>query len=158
MAKSGTGLFNRLSYIAEEKSIYAISQETGIPYTSLYNFSRQKSSLPSKWENSLYNMYARETYGRMRLKGYDVATSKSRQYWSPEKIHIWQASEEERIELYTFFNLQKKFPNQKLSMTQALDTSLWEYYRDRISKAIYNRREWQRKHPGKDYPYPEERT
>jgi hypothetical protein len=157
MAKSNTPMFNKLSYILEETSINALANETGIPYTSLYYYSKGQRNLPSQYENSLFKAYNRAAYGRMRDKGYDVLTASKRSRWSPEKLHILEASEMEHVELYTLFNVQKYYPDRKLTLQEAMNTSEWSVYRERIERSIKQRQEWELTHPDEEYKYPEER-
>lgn len=154
MGKS-VNLFIRLTYMLEEKSISAVSQDTAIPYTTLYNFAKGNRNLPEKWENVLYNAYARETYSRLRKLGYDVATASIRRYTSPEQLHMYSLSGRQNQELYTLFNVQRKNRDKTLTLKEAMQDESWQYYFERIGNAIKRRQDYIEKHPEREFKYPD---
>lgn len=153
---NSVNLFNRLSYMLEESSINSIVVDTGIPYTTLYEFSKQRRNLPSKYENVLYNAYSRDVYSRMRNLGYDTRQATLMRYKAPEFFHMRVASHAEKIELYTYFNVQRKFPDRKLTMKQAVESPYWKYYESSITKSIKQREKWLERHPEGEYKYAQE--
>lgn len=153
---NSVNLFNRLSYMLEESSINSIVVDTGIPYTTLYEFSKQRRNLPSRYENVLYNAYSRDVYSRMKNLGYDTRQASLMRYKSPEFFHMRIASHAEKIELYTYFNVQRKFPDRKLSLKQAVESPYWKYYESSITKSIKQREKWLERHPEGEYKYPQE--
>jgi len=135
-------IFNKLSFILDEKSINAVATETGIPYTTLYYYSKRTRNLPEKYENSLLAMYGREAYSRVRNLGYDVKTASTRRYWSPEKLNLTLGSDSEQIERYTFFNVSKNDPKHPKTLKEATQSEYWRYYHERITKSIQKRNKY----------------
>jgi hypothetical protein len=152
-----TALFTRFMFLRETRRVYNISQDTGIPYSTLYRYATRQAKLPAKWENNLYNAYARETYNRARQLGYDVATAKQRQYWNPQRWHLSSASNESRTTLYTYLNVKRKYPDETMTLKQATHKPEWASYFERISKAIKEREIWIKRHPEIEYKYADER-
>lgn len=141
MSKSSL-LYNKLSYITEERTISSIATETGIPYTTLYYYNKKVRNLPSKYENALSSLYNRETYRRIRKVGYDVKTASSMRYWNPEKIHITLGSDLEIAQRYTFFNVRKIDPDNVKTLQDALKSDYWRYYFERITSSIQRRQKY----------------
>jgi hypothetical protein len=134
-----TSVYNRLFFILEEKSITVIASETGIPYTTLYYYSKGTRSLPKQYENNIFNMYSREAYARTRLLGYDVKTASQRRNWNPEKLILFTGSDAEEVERYTFFNVMKIDPAHPKTLKEAMQSDYWRYFRERIEKSIKQR-------------------
>lgn len=86
---------DRINYILDVKlnytsniSISQASKETGIPYTSLYNFVRGNRDLPSKYNDTLTKYYNTNVYYNLRQTGLNSIQSNRFRYSNPEKVSL----------------------------------------------------------------------
>ena len=134
-----TSLFNRLSFLRENYSLAEISREADIPYSTLYRYANQKGSLPSKYESDLYKTYQHGAYGVLKERGFSSKLASKYSQYTPERLHMFVGDEQELINRYTLFNVQKKYPGRTLTLNEAMNSPFWSNYRNSIEQAVRNR-------------------
>jgi len=91
---------DRLDYVLKDRNLNQVSRETGIPYTSLYYFSKGERGLPSIYSSTLTKYYNTEVYRRFRNAGANSYEANYYKYKDP--VSNWNI-ENSLIEKVNYF-------------------------------------------------------
>ncbi len=85
MAGVSKANLSRFQYLLERVSASEISRQTGIPRSTLYDFSRQRYDLSSEQSRELRNYYQRTAYNELRQAGMSREQARRFEWQTPEK-------------------------------------------------------------------------
>lgn len=94
-------LLERLFYITRDRSLYYVSKESGIPYSTLWRFVNQLRDLPERYENSLKNVYSRTVYDNLRNLGFSSYQANRFRWYAPSSVIEREDIFKERLDFYT---------------------------------------------------------
>lgn len=130
-----SALFDRLTFVLAKKNLNQISIESGIPYSTLWNYARGKANLPDKWETSLINTYNRQTYANMRDVGFSSIQANRFRWYSPTKVVTLEIKAREVLLQYTNYAIGQKAARENTMVTQKfIDDNFSKMYADIKSK------------------------
>lgn len=112
-------LSTRLTYITGSGiSLNRISNETEIPYSTLWYFANGQRNLPEKYENALYNMYTRTTYANLRESGLNSTQANRFRWYAPDSVIKIETQVQEVILEYAKYGLAQKATREGVIATE----------------------------------------
>jgi len=89
---------DRLEYLSSTHTQAWISDETGIPQSTLSYVLSGQRSLPAVYEQPVINAYSREVYSIFREYGFTSEEAASQRYKNPETITSMTAQIDDKLE------------------------------------------------------------
>lgn len=114
-----SSLLNRLQYMTSSGiSLNKISQDTEIPYSTLWYYANEQRNLPEKYENSLYNMYTRTAYSNLKAAGLNATQANRFRWYSPEAVLKIEVQVQEAVLQYAQYALAGKSAREGITATE----------------------------------------
>jgi len=115
----------RAVFLRTKTTLTNISQQTGIPISTLSYVSRGERNLPSQYVTPLRNFYQRFSYQQMRTAGIAVNQAHRFSWYQPEKVQLVLVEFETKIKYLTegYVANYKKYIDGTINSDQALE--LW---------------------------------
>ena len=91
----------RVQFLNQAESLATISEETGIPRSSLSYIARGERNLPKIYQTPLSNYYRRQAYSRLRDVGLSSVQANRFRWYAPEKVLGVENTMREKIQELT---------------------------------------------------------
>jgi len=127
---------NRISYIAETRSDAWISEQTGIPRSTIGFVRREERTLPKEYSSALRNLYQREAYARLREEGFAYHQARRFSSYAPQSVSLKQSLMKVLIDDLTLGQISKRLQEVGLAITEENIFSIWDDTRGSIVEAM----------------------
>jgi len=114
-----SGLLNRLQYMTQSGlSLNKISQETEVPYSTLWYYANGQRNLPEKYENSIWNMYSRTAYSKLKEAGLNATQANRFRWYAPSTVIKIEIEVQTAVLEYTKYALAAKASREGIVATE----------------------------------------
>jgi len=132
-------LYNRLNYIlGSGKSLNQVSKETEIPYSTLWYYQNGQRNLPDKYENSIYNMYTRTSYAKLKEAGLNATQANRFRWYAPDSVIKIETQVTEAVLEYSKYALGQKAAREGIIATEDWIAQNIDDYMTKIKKNFSN--------------------
>lgn len=126
----------RTTYIAAQRSDVWISEQTGIPRSTVGFVRRGERYLPKQYRTELRNLYQRESYGRLREEGFSYHQARRFSSYAPESAKLNASTMRLLADDLTRGAIASRLKKLNLPVTEENITAEWNTMRKDIVEGL----------------------